>query len=57
MKHFKTLFTALFLIIAIHNTAQNTEAFFTLQPTLTPNGETIVFSYEGDSMESTNRWW
>ena len=28
--------------------AQSTEAFFTSYPTLTPDGKTVIFSYEGD---------
>ena len=48
MRLFKSLITVFFLFITIKNTAQNNEAFFTLQPTLTPNGESIIFSYEGD---------
>ena len=48
MIHFKKeLFLALFCFILGIN-AQSQESFFTLQPTLTPNGETIIFSYQGD---------
>jgi tricorn protease len=47
MKFIK-IFLALFLLITFSNTAQTNEAFFTLNPTLTPNAETIIFSYEGD---------
>jgi len=48
MRSIKTIFTAIFLLIAIKITAQNNHAFFTMQPTLTPDGESIIFSYEGD---------
>ncbi|WP_346317471.1 S41 family peptidase [Chitinophaga sp. YIM B06452] len=37
---------AAFLYLPTH--AQTTEAYFTTYPTLTPDGQTVIFSYEGD---------
>ena len=48
MKLLKKLFSALFLLITISNYAQIKETYFTLNPTLTPNAESIIFCYEGD---------
>ncbi|MFD1292448.1 S41 family peptidase [Lutibacter holmesii] len=49
MNYFKTLLCALvFLNIFFNGKAQTTKTFFTLNPTLTPNAQTIIFSYEGD---------
>ncbi|WP_299433984.1 S41 family peptidase [uncultured Aquimarina sp.] len=39
-----TLFLSLFFSILI----QGQETYFTLDPTLTPNGDIIIFSYDGD---------
>ncbi len=44
----KTIIT-LILFCTVHLLlAQGTEAFFASHPTLTPDGQTIIFSYEGD---------
>ncbi|MBN7814168.1 S41 family peptidase [Algoriphagus pacificus] len=46
----KKLFFALFLVFGFYEaSAQSSESsYFTFDPTLTPDGETIIFSYEGD---------
>ncbi len=45
----KLLYTALFaLLFPAFLFSQNTEAYFLSQPCLTPNGQTVVFSFEGD---------
>ena len=46
MKHSISHLLLFFLCFTLGINAQ--ESFFTLQPTLTPNGETIIFSYQGD---------
>ncbi len=48
MKSLKVLLSVLFLLITFSNKAQSKETFFTLNPTLTPNAESIIFSFEGD---------
>ncbi|WP_372800799.1 S41 family peptidase [Lutibacter sp.] len=48
MKLFKTLFTAFLISGTITSFAQSKNAYFTLTPTLTPNAQSIIFSYEGD---------
>lgn len=48
MNYFKTLLSAIFLCITLIGNAQTKKTFFTLNPTLTPNAQTIIFSYEGD---------
>jgi tricorn protease len=42
------LFFLAFLIMATAASSQNTDAFFLSQPCLTPDGQTVVFSFEGD---------
>ena len=34
--------------ICLHTSAQDNDAWFTTYPTLTPDGNTVIFSYEGD---------
>lgn len=48
MRFFKTLFCVFVVFITFSNNAQSQKTYFTLNPTLTPNAETIIFSYEGD---------
>jgi len=46
----KKLFPLLFSVLMLHNfaKAQTPEVYFTSYPTLTPDGKTVIFSYEGD---------
>ncbi len=45
----KTLYLLLtYCLLANHLFAQTQEAYFTSYPTLSPDGSTVVFSYEGD---------
>ncbi|WP_108808189.1 S41 family peptidase [Aquimarina spinulae] len=44
---FKSLFTSI-LCFVFSIGAQAQEAYFTIDPTLTPDGQTIIFSYDGD---------
>ncbi|WP_243431595.1 hypothetical protein [Algoriphagus lutimaris] len=46
----RNLFLALLLLVGFNtvNAQQLKSPYFTFSPTLTPDGETIVFSYEGD---------
>ncbi len=44
----KTLVAILFLLITKTIAAQKVEAYFLSSPCLTPDGQTVVFSYEGD---------
>src|ERR1700678_1258449 len=46
----KKLYLLLFSIFALQGfvKAQNGEVYFTAYPTLTPDGKTVIFSYEGD---------
>ncbi|WP_299213102.1 S41 family peptidase [uncultured Aquimarina sp.] len=44
IKSIFTFFLSLFFIIIL----QGQETYFTLNPTLTPSGDTIIFSYDGD---------
>ncbi len=44
IKSIFTLFLSLFSIVVI----RGQETYFTLDPTLTPNGDVIIFSYDGD---------
>lgn len=46
----KKLYLSFFTIILFGNlvTAQSQETYFTSYPTLTPDGKTVIFSYEGD---------
>lgn len=48
MKLLKLLMGVLYLLFLNTVTAQSNQTYFTLQPTLTPNAESIIFSYEGD---------
>ena len=46
----KKLYPILILIFVFHSLAraQSQEVYFTSYPTLTPDGKTVIFSYEGD---------
>ena len=46
----KKLYLSLFAILLIQNLvkAQNQDVYFAAYPTLTPDGKTVIFSYEGD---------
>ncbi|HVV54592.1 MAG TPA: hypothetical protein VHC47_04680, partial [Mucilaginibacter sp.] len=46
----KKLYLLLFAILVMQNLtyAQSQEVYFTSYPTLTPDGKTVIFSYEGD---------
>lgn len=46
----KKLYLLLFSVFALQSLtkAQSQEAYFTSYPTLTPDGKTVIFSYEGD---------
>jgi len=46
----KKLYPFLFLVLAFQNLvhAQTPEVYFASYPTLTPDGKTVIFSYEGD---------
>src|SRR5258707_5381619 len=46
----KKLYLAFFSILLFQNLvkAQNHEVYFASYPTLTPDGKTVIFSYEGD---------
>ena len=48
MKTLKNILTTLLLFVTLFGSAQTKKSFFTLNPTLTPNAEAIIFSYEGD---------
>ena len=48
MKTLKNILTTLFIFVTLFGSAQTKKSFFTLNPTLTPNAEAIIFSYEGD---------
>lgn len=48
MKLFKTLLSSTLIFASFILNAQNNEPYFTLNPTLTPDAETIIFSFEGD---------
>lgn len=55
MKFLKALTFAFFLVLTFSSIAQSQKTYFTLTPTLTPNAESIIFSYEGDLWKvSTN---
>jgi C-terminal processing protease CtpA/Prc/Tol biopolymer transport system component len=43
-----TRFLAIALLISTLATGQSSEAFFLSSPALTPDGQTIIFAYEGD---------
>jgi tricorn protease len=44
----KKLYLSLFTILVCFATARAQDAYFTSYPTLTPDGKTVIFSYEGD---------
>lgn len=48
MKIFKIFFNAILLLITFVTSSQNSETYFTLNPTLTPDADYIIFSYDGD---------
>jgi tricorn protease len=48
MKLFKTLLSSTIIFASFIINAQNNEPYFTLNPTLTPDAQTIIFSFEGD---------
>lgn len=48
MKTLKNILTTLLIFVSLFGSAQTKKSFFTLNPTLTPNAEAIIFSYEGD---------
>lgn len=48
MKLTKVLFCAFLFIFSLNSFSQNKEAFFTLNPTLSPDASFIIFSYESD---------
>ncbi len=48
MRIFLKTLPLLFLLFPIYSFAQQEEVYFASHPTISPNGKTIVFSYEGD---------
>ncbi|HEX4372192.1 MAG TPA: S41 family peptidase [Puia sp.] len=44
----RNIFTAAFFLFSISLSAQNNEAHFLSNPCLTPDGQTAIFSFEGD---------
>ena len=42
------LFPCVFSFAVFSAFAQNNDAYFLSQPTLTPDGKTVIFSFEGD---------
>ena len=46
----KKLYLSFFSIVLLSSfvNAQSQETYFTSYPTLTPDGKTVIFSYEGD---------
>tara|TARA_R110002073_G_scaffold72537_1_gene177077 strand:- start:37523 stop:40669 length:3147 start_codon:yes stop_codon:yes gene_type:complete len=48
MKSLKLAFSTLCLLVIYTSLAQTNQLYFTLQPTLTPDAKTIIFSFEGD---------
>lgn len=44
----KSFFTAVLLLFSVTTFSQNSSVHFTLKPTLTPNGNAVIFSFEGD---------
>jgi tricorn protease len=44
----KFIFISIFSFVLIPSFAQNSEAYFLSQPALTPDGKTVIFSFEGD---------
>ena len=44
----KPIFVTLSLLLSFSITAQDNEAFFLSNPCLTPDGQTVIFSFEGD---------
>jgi tricorn protease len=44
----KSFFSAFLLLFSIAIFSQSSSVYFTLKPTLTPDGSNVIFSYEGD---------
>src|SRR5690242_10682185 len=44
----KFLSFLIFLAVTVKVSAQNKETYFLTQPSLSPDGQTVVFSFEGD---------
>jgi len=44
----KSIFAAFLILISFSATAQDNEAYFLSTPCLTPDGQTVIFSFEGD---------
>ncbi len=44
----KFLVIGIFIFSVLFSSAQNSEAYFLSQPCLTPDGQTVIFSFEGD---------
>src|SRR6187551_3591198 len=54
MKSFVLVFAG-FCSVAFSLSAQNVEAYFLSNPCLTPDGQTVIFSYEGDLWKAGTR--
>src|SRR6187551_2035000 len=54
MKSFVLVFVG-FCSVAFSLSAQNVEAYFLSNPCLTPDGQTVIFSYEGDLWKAGTR--
>lgn len=48
MKYFRIPLCSLLLFITFFSYSQSKKTYFTLNPTLTPNAETVIFTFEGD---------
>lgn len=48
----RSIFVIVFLVFALGLSAQQGEAFFLSHPCLSPDGETVIFSFEGDLWEA-----
>jgi tricorn protease len=44
----RPIFVTLFILLSFSVTAQDNNAYFLSNPCLTPDGQTVIFSYEGD---------
>ncbi len=44
----KSFFSAFLMLFSVAVLGQNSSVHFTLRPTLTPDGNTVIFSFEGD---------
>ncbi|MFI5129939.1 MAG: S41 family peptidase [Chitinophagales bacterium] len=51
----KKLVTIATLIFSIQSIAQNSSAYFLSNPCLTPDGQTVIFSFEGDLWKANSR--